>query len=380
MKAQTHEYLAIFCLFMIWWAGNAAYAIDAHNVLREMDAPWLYLDLAFFQIIVGALMPYAYLKIQSSQVKISASGELRVDVDSIEQDPESDSNIRKRKALFSSRVMLFAGAVHFAGTVLTNASYKLLGSTSTLVWKLSEPFAVVLLKAGVLGDSTSLLSMIGVAHIVLGVLIFSWTRKTVLATSPILIANIAYPIRNVLVKLDQKKNETKKSAVEAYLSLTAATLPFAISALVIKVSFIPLPLYATSRLIRNAILFNAYQFASIGLLQRLDTLTHAVGNTLKRFTAILMSVVYRREMIGMVRIKGLLLTSIGFSLYSIGGSTFNAYPHTVRRIGILSAFASVALTLHTLAATIRIPYYTKEAFDKAWITYRGVKVHYNHAA
>ena len=72
-------------------------------------------------------------------------------------------------------------------------------------------------------------------------------------------------------------------------------------------------------LLQNAMLFNLYQLSSIGILERLDSLTHSVLNALKRFSGIFLSVIILRETLRLNHALGLVLTFIGVALYKIGG-------------------------------------------------------------
>lgn len=104
--------------------------------------------------------------------------------------------------------------------------------------------------------------------------------------------------------------------------IQAATLPLMVITLVIKCIYYSIAPHYILAVLRNAILFNLYQFASIVLLQRLDALTHTIGNTFKRFSGIVFSALVMENVISEWHMKGLLLTFVGFILYLSGGNSF----------------------------------------------------------
>jgi len=82
----------------------------------------------------------------------------------------------------------------------------------------------------------------------------------------------------------------------------------------------PIPFDLISKLLSNSCYFAAYQMASIALLARLDSLTHAVANLFKRFSSIFFTAVFLHTVDFLPRhIIGLALTFTGFPLYALGG-------------------------------------------------------------
>eukprot|EP00178_Gracilaria_changii_P014273 TRINITY_DN40354_c0_g1_i1.p1 TRINITY_DN40354_c0_g1~~TRINITY_DN40354_c0_g1_i1.p1 ORF type:complete len:815 (-),score=134.76 TRINITY_DN40354_c0_g1_i1:363-2807(-) len=293
-------------LFLIWWACNNIYAIDAQILLNKFSSELLYIDLSFAQILVGMAMA-TMLSMSKPAFQTPT--------------PKEPQNPK----LFSIRALQYSsfaiGFFHLIGTIMTNSSYRLLGSTSTLMWKLTEPLAALLLKRIVLRETTSTVSVFGMIMVLTGVLIFSGNSFTVLTVSPIVLANICFPMRNILVKKDQRDNLKSQSTEQRYFLLQASCLPFALVILCYKFVFYGLQLPSFPYLIRNAVLFNSYQFASIALLERMDALTHSLLNTLKRFTGILVSALVLGDPFGLTHFIGLTMAAFGFPLYLLGKET-----------------------------------------------------------
>ncbi|CAN8074326.1 unnamed protein product [Agarophyton chilense] len=313
-------------LLLVWWACNNIYAIDAQILLTKFSSELLFIDLSVAQILVGMAM--------ASLLSMSK--------------PAFQANVLKEhqsSPLFSMRSVQYSslaiGLFHLLGSVMTNSSYKLLGSTSTLMWKLTEPLAALVLKWLVLRESTPILSVFGMIMVLTGVLVSSANSFTVLSVSPIVLANLCFPMRNMLIKKDQRDSTIHHTTEQRYFLLQASSLPFALVILSYKFIFYGLQLPSFPYLIRNAVLFNSYQFASIALLERMDALTHSLLNTLKRFTGILVSAVALGDPFSLLHFIGLTMAAFGFPLYMLGKET-DAAKNKKRR---MRAFAFIQICI-----------------------------------
>lgn len=295
--------VVLFFQILLWWAANNIFAIDVHYLVAKYP-PHLFIDLTFIHLLIGLILSSIlhYLSIRNH--------------------PHANP-VNPFTSIPISPTLTIAALLHLLATALTNASYKLIGASGTLVWKLSEPLTTIILKRVILKESTSPLSLTGVAFVLIGVLIFSSSKLTVITVSPIVLANLAFPTRNVLIKLDQRRASTSQqpmSPQHVLYSLHVAAIPFAAVVLLAKLvvtgpSFSALPL-----MLRSAMLFNTYQFASLAILHKLDPLTHSLANTLKRFTAILLALLVLRETFTAPTAIGLLCALVGFPLYIFGGN------------------------------------------------------------
>lgn len=308
LSSGHRETFIIIIQFILWWGANNWYAIDAHLLLKLPQPPHLFIVLTFAQVIVGLCMAHIFL-------------------------PRSSPAASKPSLLPPITYITLAIALtHVLGVLFTNSSYHLIGSSSTLVWKLTEPLSAILFKRIILSSPTSFLSTVGILIVLAGVLIFSANSLPPLSLSPIIIANLAFPLRNVLVKYDNHKKTDQRpqqiSPACTYFTLQATSIPFCLLPLFYAIFFHTQNLSRTSlfsfRLLsavfKNALIFNIYMFSSICILQKLDPLTHSVANTLKRFTAIALSFFIIRSPLHMNHVVGLLLTLLGFPLYAFGSS------------------------------------------------------------
>lgn len=317
--------------FAVWWAANSLYAVDVQKVLRKFDdAPFMFIDLALIQVVIGIVM--------ATCMKHSLASKN----DELENKPS-----RKRNSIHHTNLAI--GCLHISAVMLTNFSYRAIGSTSTLVWKLGEPFAAATLNYLILSERTKLLSLAGVTLIVMGVMTYSVNSISMFAASPVVLSNILFPARNVFVKLSQKHNDGNASASERYSAFLYFSLPFAVCAWAVKTCFEPTQVEAFPLLLRNALVFNLYQFMSICLLQKLNALTHSLANTMKRFLGILLSAILLKEFFTTRHVAGLVMTAAGFCLYLQSG---NHKPTASSRARILALFSTFVL----LAFAMTVPW------------------------
>lgn len=313
-RSLSYSRISLFAvLFLVWWACNSIYAIDAQLLLTKFPSDLLFVDLSFSQILVGMIMAYmlALSKPSSQQTKSKETTPT-----SLQNNDFFSFSLRPFRTL-----ALAIGFFHLVGTLLTNSSYRLIGSTSTLMWKLTEPLAALLLKRVVLGEPTSVVSFFGMLMVLGGVIIFSERSFTVLTVSPIVLANICLPLRNILMKRDQRSLSKNMTTEQRFFMIQLCSLPFGILILLYKLFFHGFSMPSFPYLLRNAILFNSYQFASIALLEMMDALTHSLLNTLKRFSGIIISAIVLGDSLSLSHIAGLALAGMGFPLYLAGKET-----------------------------------------------------------
>ncbi|PXF40522.1 Triose phosphate/phosphate translocator, chloroplastic [Gracilariopsis chorda] len=297
----------LFSLGFVWWAGNNLYALDAHALFQKFPSKFLFVDLAFAQILLGIVMSLTIPT--ESLLLFTKSGS-----DAL---AEQKSGLLTIPNLKRAALLLAIGFFHITGTVLTNSSYKLLGSTSTLVWKLTEPLAAMVLKRFILGENTSFLSFTGMALVLGGVLLFSKHTLVFATASPIVIANLCFPLRNILTKRDQAQSQYINTK-ERFLLIQLYSLPFCLVALLYKYIMVGTDTDSFQSILSNAVLFNSYQFASIALLERMDALTHSLANTLKRFTGIILSAIVIGDSFVTSHIIALIMAALGFPIYVLG--------------------------------------------------------------
>ncbi len=282
----------IVLLFAVWCGANSLYATDAHRLLFRQG--FLFIDLTVIQSITGTLCALFVIKnpVKTLRETLTFSKTTRTGVQ--------------------------IGFSHFIGTLFTNASYCLIGATSTLVWKLSEPVLTVILKYFLLNEKVSKIRFASVISIVLGVYIYSNASfSAAFSVSPILLANIAFPLRNVLVKLHQRNDPESKT--DFTLAMYIYSLPLALLGSVVKSAVVSSSTVdELPKLFRNSAYFSSYQIASVLLLARIDALTHAVANLFKRIFTVSITAIVLETVFTSRNIAGFALVTIGLAFYAFG--------------------------------------------------------------
>lgn len=316
-KRSGRESLIFAVQFLLWWAANNSYAVSAHVLLRSSSSRLLFISLSFFQIIIGLATACLFTSFS----------------------PQIPSHTHQTPTF---RLFLPIGLCHCLGVLLTNCSYSVIGASSTLVWKLTEPLSAAVLQYIFLRNKTTPTSLVGILIVLIGVIFFSAHSLSLPSVSPVIFANIAFPIRNVLVKL-QSNNYPSLSTARRYFLIQAASFPFCAVVLLYALfsrarlieSFIPV--------IKNSILFNIYMFCSIALLEKLDPLTHSMANTLKRFSGIALSFFLLGDPLHVNHILGIILTVLGFPLF-----VFGKHQHVSIVKGIKGLLRFALLPIYTL--------------------------------
>lgn len=303
---------ALSLQLLVWWVANNIYAIHAQTILQNPAAdPYLFIHLTFIQLLVGIAAATSMQSFLTSTRQPTLLHSLT---------PKAPQTPPPSPSLINPLFILVALA-HLVGTALSNASYRSIGATATLVWKLTEPLTTILLKRLILRENTTLLSFIGIQAVLAGVLLFSGGSFTLPALSPILIANLAFPIRNVLLKSTQRsKQHPPLSLLDRFIALYSPAVLVASVLVFGKNILFGGDILPSLPILTNAILFNTYQLASLALLEKLDPLTHSVTNTLKRFTGILVAALYTQQPLMISQLLGLLMTVFGFPVYVFGSN------------------------------------------------------------
>lgn len=330
-------------LLFFWWAGNNLYALDAHSLFKSFSSEFLFIDLAFAQILIGIAMAL-----------IIPTGFLLDTTSSADDKREWNSGLLIVSSPKRTMLLLSIGFFHICGAVLTNSSYKYLGSTSTLVWKLTEPLAAMVLKRVILGEVTSPLSLTGMSLVLGGVLLFSKQTLVISLASPIVIANLCFPFRNILTKRDQAQNQHMNTN-RRFLFLQLYSLPFCFGALIYKLLIVGADKASIPSLLTNSILFNSYQFASIALLERMDALTHSLANTLKRFSGIILSAILIGDIFMTSHLLGLIMAAIGFPVYVLGKECDEKkrYKMRVKLLALLKAAMFIIILTWSTGSAIK---------------------------
>lgn len=286
-------------LFILWWSANSYYAIDSEMFFKRFESPWYVIDLTISQAVLGLTL------ILIKEVVVDRKyiwNCFRI------QFGKENSFTDYRTTL----MLITVGSIHTLGTALTAFSYSSIGATSTLVWKLTESFSAVVMKSLILNEPVMLHSTLAVCTVLCGVVTFSCRSFQLANYLPVISSNLVFPLRNSLLKL---ANIQSGSTERQYYDILLFGLPLAITGFLIRICSFPVNLRSLPHLLRNAVLFNLYQFSSISLLRLFDTVTHSLLNTFKRFTAIIVSIIVNKKEIYLEHLMGMNVALGGFLMY-----------------------------------------------------------------
>jgi len=299
------ETLVTASYFALWYILNVAYNIYNKKLLNALPLPW---TVAMAQIVMG--IPYAVAlwtvgirptpKLSFSEVKTLvpvALGNLGTHIGTV--------------------ISLSAGAVSFVSIV-----------------KASEPAVSALLSGVLLGQVfpvpvylTLMPIIFGVALASLKELSFTW-----LCFGAAMLSNVSSALRAILAKkamgapLGENMTNTNLFAVQTMISAVAllpiwffleppahvaTTLAATTATGAVTMSYI------ASMAVLSGLSFYFYNEVAFMALGRVQPITHAVGNTIKRVVIIIASVIAFRNPISPLGIFGSTITIIGTLLYSI---------------------------------------------------------------
>jgi solute carrier family 35 protein E1 len=291
--------------FALWYILNVAYNIYNKKLLNVIPLPW---TVAMAQITMG--IPYALAlwavgirptpKLSFSEVKTLS--------------PVALANLGTH---IGAVISLSAGAVSFVSIV-----------------KASEPAVSAVLSGVLLGQVfpvpvylTLLPIIFGVALASLKELSFTW-----LCFGAAMLSNVSSALRAILAKkamgapLGENMTNTNLFAVQTMISAVAllpiwllleppahvgATLAATTATGAVSLSYI------VSMAVLSGASFYLYNEVAFMALGRVQPITHAVGNTIKRVVIIIASVIAFRNPISPLGIFGSAITIIGTLLYSI---------------------------------------------------------------
>ena len=228
-----------------------------------------------------------------------------------------------------SRPALYAAALgNVVGNLATNAAYALISSSTTQVIKACEPVFTFVLSLVLVSNREALTvsTIMSVMILITGACLFvvmdaSFNVWGVVAA---VCSNIAFPVRNIYLK---KLSNFWNNSLQKYAIISAYSAVLLLPVISLK-AVATKELFAVSRAesFVSSLSHFAYNVASIGVLQRVSPLTHAILNLSKRVFVILVNIAYFQTALSTVMLVGLLVFFIGIVLYhkSVDNATFSA--------------------------------------------------------
>jgi len=308
-SSELMETLKTGSFFALWYLFNIWYNIYNKKALNAMNIPW---TMATLQLFVG--IPYVFL--------LWATG------------------LRKTPKLSGDNVKtLFPIAMGHLGTHIGAVISLGAGAVSfTHIVKASEPAVSAVLSALLLGSFYSPVTYATLVPIIGGVALASLKELsfTWLGFAAAMLSNVSSALRGILAKktmgggVGENMNEQNLYAVLtviAFIVLLPVSLAIESPAKVkavwdAAVAAGNTPQYlATISLLSGAsyYLYNEVAFLALG---RVNPVTHAVGNTIKRVVIIIASVIVFNTPISTLGVVGSTIAILGTLLYSLSKQRF----------------------------------------------------------
>jgi solute carrier family 35 protein E1 len=303
-KDAMGEKLVTASLFGLWYLLNVGYNIYNKKLLNAIPLPW---TVAMLQIVMGIPYVMALWAVGIRKApKLSVSEVKKLT-------PVALGNLGTH---IGAVISLSAGAVSFVSIV-----------------KASEPAVSALLSGVLLGQvfpipvyATLVPIILGVALASLKELSFSW-----LCFGAAMLSNVSSALRAILAKKAMDKpmgeNMTNTNLFAVQTIISAALLlplwlvletPGHVGATIAATTAAGVSMsYLVNMAVLSGLCFYFYNEVAFMALGRVQPITHAVGNTIKRVVIIVASVIAFKNPISPLGIFGSTITIFGTLLYSI---------------------------------------------------------------
>ncbi|KDP46439.1 hypothetical protein JCGZ_10279 [Jatropha curcas] len=242
-------------------------------------------------------------------------------------------NLYHRPRLTRSQlaVILPLALMHTMGNVLTNISLGKVAVSFTHTIKAMEPFFTVLFAALFLGERPSFWIISSLVPIVGGVALASFTESSFnwIGFCSAMASNVTNQSRNVLSKKFMVNKEETLDNINLFSVLTIISfILLAPTAIFMEgIKFTPSYLQSAAnhglnvkdlciRSLLAGLCFHSYQQVSYMILQMVNPVTHAVGNSVKRVVVIVSSVIFFQTPISPINSLGTAMALAGVFLYS----------------------------------------------------------------
>lgn len=282
-----------------WYYFSIAFNIYQKALLKAVPMPW---TVTALELLIGSAL-------------VAATWGVR-----LKRAPECTSDMIKAVGVL--------GTVHFLGNALTNVSLGKVAVSFTHTVKALEPVFSVGLSAAFLGAIPSLALCASLIPIIAGVMIASATEVSfnMAGFLSAMGSNLTFQSRNVLSKMFMKGDEMKKLDYYNLLGVltiasTVIAIPVALATEFSKMTLANvtaggMPIQTVGfNLVMAALCFQLYQQLSFSVLERVNPVTHSVGNSLKRVIVIAASVLIFRNPVSATNIGGTALAIFGVILY-----------------------------------------------------------------
>lgn len=298
-KAAAAQKLKIGLYFAAWWSLNVVFNIYNKKVLNAFPFPWLTSTLS---LAAGSLM-------------MLVSWVLRV-----VEAPKTDSDFWK--------ALLPVAVAHTIGHVAATVSMSKVAVSFTHIIKSGEPAFTVLVSRFLMGEAFPMSVYLSLLPIIGGCSLAACTELNFNITGFMgaMISNLAFVFRNIFSKRGMNKGKSV-GGINYYACLSMLSLllvtPFAIAVEGPQVWAIGWQ-KATSQIgpnfiwwvVAQSVFYHLYNQVSYMSLNEISPLTFSIGNTMKRISVIVSSIIIFHTPIQPVNALGAAIAIFGTFLYS----------------------------------------------------------------
>ena len=316
----------------IWWIANTLTSVVSKNVMYDdsetyegvtgwttafKDLRWL--DLTVLQHLIGMVASAAWLKVVMKQPLL----------------PEE-----------MPRTAIYMAAVgNVIGNLATNAAYALISSSTTQVIKACEPiftfgFSILLLSNR---ESLNLPTLLSIVTMIIGACIVTMLDASfnIWGLIAAVCSNIAFPLRNIYLK---KLNNPSTGPLQKFAIVSTYSTLLLLPAITIKLANAKKVFHVSRReVFASSLTHVAYNVASIGVLQNVIPLSHAILNLSKRVFVIFVNIAYFQTSFSVSMSIGILVFFVGLTCYyrAISGGN-NSKTSSIRMLFLLGLLVIAA--------------------------------------
>ncbi|CAM6085325.1 unnamed protein product [Calypogeia fissa] len=297
--SQLTKTLQLGSLFGLWYLFNIYFNLYNKQVLKVYNFP---VTMTSFQFLVGSVIVLFMWT----------------------------TGILKKPKVTQAQLLaiLPLAMVHTLGNLFTNMSLGKVAVSFTHTIKAMEPFFSVLLSALFLGEVPNPLVVACLLPIVGGVALASMTEVSFnwAGFLSAMASNVTFQSRNVLSKKLMLKKEGSLDNINLFSIITVMSffLLAPVTYFTEGIKFTPSYLQAAglnvkqvaTRALIAGICFHSYQQVSYMILQRVNPVTHSVGNCVKRVVVIVTSVIFFRTPVSPINALGTGIALSGVFAYS----------------------------------------------------------------
>ncbi|XP_042430066.1 glucose-6-phosphate/phosphate translocator 1, chloroplastic-like [Zingiber officinale] len=297
-RSAAAQKLKIGFYFVTWWALNVVFNIYNKKVLNAFPYPWLTSTLS---LAAGSLIMLAFWAAR------------------VTEPPKTDMGFWKS--------LILVAVAHTIGHVAATVSMSKVAVSFTHIIKSGEPAFTVLVSRFLLGEAFPLSVYLSLLPIIGGCALSALTELNFNITGFMgaMISNLAFVFRNIFSKRGMTGKSVSGMNYYACLPLLSLLIltPFAIAVEGPKVwaagwqkAVTEIGPHFVWWVVAQSVFYHLYNQVSYMSLDEISALTFSVGNTMKRISVIVSSIIIFRTPIQPVNALGAAVAILGTFLYS----------------------------------------------------------------